>query len=96
MNILVKFLADDVWASEENKTGFLIVGVDIIESIIFERTTNFLAHGDNEYYKTKIWLMRLCEKTQQNRNMWKFWWMIKILCLGYPPPMEKLENQNIN
>ena len=20
------------------------------------------------------------------------WWIIEILCLGYPPPMEKVEN----
>ena len=30
--------------------------------VIFERTTNFLAHGANEYYKPKIWEMRIIEK----------------------------------
>ena len=45
MDVCVKLLADDVWAAEDDKTGFLSVGVDIFESIIFERTTNFLAHG---------------------------------------------------
>ena len=55
MNAFVELLADGVWASEDDKTVFLSVGMDIFESIIFERTTNFRAHGANEYYKTKIW-----------------------------------------
>ena len=29
MIVRVKLLADDVWAAEEDKTGFLSVGVDI-------------------------------------------------------------------
>ena len=28
MDIPIKLLADDVWAAEDNKTGFLKVGVD--------------------------------------------------------------------
>ena len=64
MNVCVGLLADDVWAAEHDKTGFLSVGVDIFESIIFERTTNFRAHGVNEYYKKKIWEMRIIEKAQ--------------------------------
>ena len=39
--------------------------MDIFELIIFERTTNFLAHGANEYYETKILEMRIIEKAQQ-------------------------------
>ena len=35
--------------------------------------------------------MRLSEKTQQNRNMLNFWWIIKILCLGYPLPLKTLK-----
>ena len=37
MDIHVKLLADDVWAAEDDKTGFLSVGVDSFESIIFEK-----------------------------------------------------------
>ena len=47
MDVLVELLAYNVWAAEDDKTGFLSVGVDIFESIIFERTTNLLAHGTN-------------------------------------------------
>ena len=48
MDVCVELLADDAWAAEGDKTGFLIVGVDIFESIIFLITTNILAHGANE------------------------------------------------
>ena len=44
MDVRVKLTADDVGAAEDDKTGFLSVGVDIFESVIFERTTNFLAN----------------------------------------------------
>ena len=47
MDVCVGLLADDVWVDEYYRTGFLRVGVDIFESIIFERITNFHAHGAN-------------------------------------------------
>ena len=34
MDICVELLADDVWASEDDKIGFLSVGVDIFISCI--------------------------------------------------------------
>ena len=54
MNVCVGLLADDVWADEYDKTGFLECLSAYFWSVIFERTTNFRAHGVNEYYKTKI------------------------------------------
>ena len=42
-----KLLAEDVWAAEDDTTGSLSFEVDSFKSIIFERTTNFLAHGAN-------------------------------------------------
>ena len=33
MNVCVKLLAYDVWAAEEDKTGFLSVGVDIFDRL---------------------------------------------------------------
>ena len=36
MNVHVKLLADDVWAAEEDKTGFLSVGVDIFDRLHFK------------------------------------------------------------
>ena len=47
MDIRVELLADDVWAAEDDKTGLLSVEVDSFELIIFEKTTNFLAHCAN-------------------------------------------------
>ena len=47
MDLRFKLLADDVWSAEDDKTSFLSVEVDSFESIIFEITTNFLAHGAN-------------------------------------------------
>ena len=42
----IELLAYDVWAAEDDKTGFLSVGVDIL--------INYISNGANEYYKTKI------------------------------------------
>ena len=47
MDVRVKLIADDVWAAEDDKTGFLSVEVDSFGLIIFERTTKFLSHGAN-------------------------------------------------
>ena len=33
MDIYVELLADDVWASEDDKANFLIVGVDIFDGL---------------------------------------------------------------
>ena len=44
IDVCVELFADDVWEAEDDKTGFLSIGVDISESIIFVKTTNFLAY----------------------------------------------------
>ena len=48
MIVRVKLPVHELWSAEEDSIGFLSVGVDISESIIFQKMTNFLAHGDNE------------------------------------------------
>ena len=35
MDGVVELLADDVWAAEDDKTGFLSVGVDIFDWLYF-------------------------------------------------------------
>ena len=55
MDVPVELLAYNLWAAENDKTSFLSVEVDIFYPLFFERTTYFLAHGANDYYKTKIW-----------------------------------------
>ena len=46
IDVRVKLLADGVWESEDDKTGFLIVGVNSSKSIIFVKTKNVLAHDE--------------------------------------------------
>ena len=33
MDVCVKLLADDVWADEDNKTGFFSFGVDVFDQL---------------------------------------------------------------
>ena len=42
MDVHVKLLADDVWASEDDKTSFLSVGVDIFDQLYLIERTIFL------------------------------------------------------
>ena len=68
----------------------------IFWSIIFERTINFLAHDANEYYKTKIWEVRIIEKTQHIK-IWDFSGECSNYYVwSYPPygKSEKLKNSN--
>ena len=39
MKVCVKLLADDVWAAEEYKIGFLSVGLDIFDRLYFKERT---------------------------------------------------------
>ena len=89
MDVGVELLADDVWSAEDDKTGFLSVGVDIFDWLYLLEQPISLPNGANEYNKTKRWEMRIIEKNQQNRNMRFVLWMIKILCLVTPPPLWK-------
>ena len=82
IDVGVELLAYDVWEAEDDKTGFLSVGVDIFESVIFVRTNNLLFHGVNEYYKTKIWEMRIIEKTQKI-EIWDFFMNDQNIMFGY-------------
>ena len=47
MDVPVELITDDAWAAEYDKTCFFSVGVDSCESIIFVKTTIFLAHDVN-------------------------------------------------
>ena len=47
MDVPVGLLADDAWSAEDDKTSFLSAGVDIFESIIFERRNDLLVRGAN-------------------------------------------------
>ena len=47
IDVRVGLLSDYLWEAEDDKTGFLSVGFNSFELIVFEKTTNFLAHGSN-------------------------------------------------
>ena len=53
--------------------------------------TNLLAHGANEYYKTNIKLIILCEKNRQKLNYVKFLMNDRNNMFGLSPPMKKGE-----
>ena len=95
IDVCVELLADDVWAAEYDKTVFLSVEVNSFESIIFVRKTSFLAHGANEYYKTKIWELRIIEKSQQI-EIWDFLMNDQNIMFGYTPLWKNSENQKIS
>ena len=42
MKVCVKLLADDAWADEEYKTGFLSVGVDIFDRLYLKEQPIYL------------------------------------------------------
>ena len=42
MDVRGELLADDVWASEQDKTGFLSVGVDIFDLVEFSHLSSFI------------------------------------------------------
>ena len=42
MNVRFKLIADDVWAAEEDKTGFLSVGVDIFDQLYLKKWPIYL------------------------------------------------------
>ena len=44
IDVRAELLADDVREAEDDKTGFLSVGVDSFDRL-FLKTTDFLAHG---------------------------------------------------
>ena len=56
------------------------------------KTTNFLAHGANEYYKTKIWDIRIIEKTQKI-EIWDLFYEYEKIYVWLSPRYGK--NQNI-
>ena len=56
-------LADDVQEAEDDKTGFLSVGMDTFDRLL--KNDQFPCPWCNLVPKTKIWDMRISEKAQQ-------------------------------
>ena len=63
MDVRVELLADYLWEAEDDKTGFLSVGVDIFDCLYLKEQRISLPMVPNEFYKTKIRKTRIIEKT---------------------------------
>ena len=64
MDIFVELLTDDVWAAEDDKTSFLIVGVGRFDQL-YLKNDQFPCLWCKLVLKIIIWEMRIGEKTQQ-------------------------------
>ena len=84
MDVPVELLAYNVWAAEDDITGFLIVWGDIFDQLYLKDRPISLPMVPTEYFKMKIWEMRIIEKTYQI-EIWFFKWMIKIFFWVIPP-----------
>ena len=55
MDVCVKLLTGDVWAAEDDTTGFLSVGVDIFDRLLLKKWPMFLTMVQIITKKKKIW-----------------------------------------
>ena len=80
----IELLTDGVWAAEDDKTGFLSVGVGIFDQLYFQERPISLPMVPMSTIKPKY------EKWAQLRKLnkleiWDFLWMIKMYFWLYPP-----------
>ena len=85
MNVCVKLLADDVWAAEYDKTGFLSVAVHIFDRLYLKERPISVPIVPMSTIKRKNEKWRKLNKSKYAIS----WLMIKILCLVIPPPLWK-------
>ena len=92
-----KLVVYDVWFAEDDNTGFLSVVVDIFDRLYLKERSNSLPVVTMSTIKLTYDKWDYVRKFEKNKRMWKIWWIIKILCLGYPSPMEnpKIERWQI-
>ena len=95
MDVPVELLADDVWAAEDNKTGFLSVGVDGFDRLYLKKRPISLPMVQTSTIKLKY------DKWGEGRKLSKskydiFWWMIQILCLVRPPYGKFEKSKNVH
>ena len=101
MNIRVKLLADDVWASEENKTGFLSVGVYIIDrlylkeqpiSLLMVAMSTIKRKYDKWGYVRKLNKIKICEKFDE----WSKYYVGLSSPYGKTQKIEKCQSINFD
>ena len=93
--VRVEVVVYDVWFAEDDNTGLLRVGVDIFDRIYLKERPISLPIVPMSTIKQIYDKWDHVRKIDKNQSMWNFWWTTKILFLGYPSPMEKLENRKM-
>ena len=97
MNVCVELLTDDVWAAEDDKTGFLSVGVDVFDQLYLKELPISLPMVPMSIIKQKI-RNEDNNENSTNRNM-RFFdeWSIYYVWLHPPILKSKTEKgQSIN
>ena len=84
MDLLIKLLAYNEWAAEDDKTGFLSVGVDIFDGLYLKERPIYLPMVT---MSTKTENMRNEDNRENsiNRNMWFFDEWSRYYVWLYPP-----------
>ena len=91
----VKVVVYDVWCPEDDNTGFLSVGVDIFDRLYLKERPISLPMVPMITIKQIYDKWDYVRKFDNNWSMWKCWWIIKILCFGYPPLWKKSKNRKM-
>ena len=91
----VKLVVYDVWFDEDDNTGFLSVGLNIFDWLYLKERPISLPVVPMSTINAKNGKSYFVRRTDKNQNIWNFWWIIEILCLGDPPLSKKLKNQKM-
>ena len=95
MDVGVEFLAKHIWATEDDKTGFLSVVVDIFNRLYLKEWPISFTMVPMSTRKKSIRNEDNWENST-NRNMRFFWWMIKILYLVIPSYGKNSKNRKMS
>ena len=89
--VRVKLVVYDIWFAEDGNTGFLSGIVDIFDRIYRKERPISLPMEPMSTIKNVYDKWDYVRKIDKNLSLWNFWWIIKIIFLCYPAPMEKLK-----
>ena len=89
MDVCVRLLADDVWAAENYRIGFLVVGVDIFGQLYLKERPIYFPMVPVITIKQNI------EKTQQI-EIWDFLMNDQNITFGYTPPIKTRKSKKAN
>ena len=78
--VRVELVVYGVWCDEDDNTGFLSVGVDIFDRLYLKERLISLPMVPMSTTKQIYDKWDYVSKIDKNRSMWKFWWIIGIVC----------------